>query len=150
MKKLLLITIALFSLTSNAQYKYTEDVFFGENRNNGLVTDLVTGVDVRTDNSICVEINLKNATVEVDNFGEVKIYNITKLEVLGDGYNRIYCSDELKEEIQVSTGGMSLAVIYNNSLMAFAEYPLEVQLKRSEEIMNDPRLDKETGLFTVN
>src|SRR5688572_22630153 len=111
MKKLLFIAIALLGLNSNAQYN--QNVFFGENKNDGTIVDLATGKDLCTDNSICVEIDLLNATVEIVNFGEIRIYDIYNLKVLGDGFHTILCSSELYQDIEVNTNGLYISVIYN-------------------------------------
>ncbi|SHF75931.1 hypothetical protein SAMN05443549_101250 [Flavobacterium fluvii] len=145
MKKLLFIAIALLGLNSNAQYN--QNVFFGENKNDGFLVDLATNKHLCEDNSICVEINLLNATVEIVNFGEIRIYDIYSVKVLSDGYHTILCSSELYQDIEVNTNGLYISVIYNHAIMACAEYPLNIQLQRLEAINNDPRLDKETGAF---
>jgi hypothetical protein len=143
MKKVFFFAIALFTLNSYAQTLYS-----AENICNGKTVNTMTGEELSNDNTICIEVDLKKSNVEITNFGEVKNYAIGELESGEfEGYYYIYCYSKEYGNIQVMTTDYGISVTYGENLMAFADYPLDVQMKNSDKSDNDPRLDKETGTF---
>jgi len=146
MKKVLFFTIALFSLNSNAQ-----DLYIAQNIGDGKIVNSMANKEVTNKNTICVEIDLKKGNVEITNFGQLKNYPIGEVE-FGEleGYLFIYCYSQQHGNIQLMTTDFGISVMYENNLVAFADYPLDVQIKNSDKTDNDPRINKENGTFNFN
>jgi hypothetical protein len=133
MKKLLFITIALYCFDVNAQ-----EIFIAESINDGYVFDLIANQDTSNTNTICIEVNYKNATVQVTNLGETRLYHIDNIFIKKrPEYREIFCSSKSYPPIVLDVSPFNTSFVFEN-LVYYAEMPRQIQSDFFDKLRNQP------------